>query len=150
MLEYTLPDGRKLYRGQSFTLNGISYPKRWLEFATENDLEALGITVSEIPDPEPEPYEPTLEDYQFAIQAHIDRIAQERQYDDGKSCATYVNSTVPQWAAEAQAFVTWRDSVWLYAFQELAKVEQGLREQPDIEDFIDELPVMVWPEENEL
>ena len=96
MLEYALPDGRKLYRGQSFTLNGISYPRRWLEFATENDLEALGITVSEIPDPEPEPYEPTLEDYQFAIKAHIDRIAQERQYDDGKSCATYVNSTVPQ------------------------------------------------------
>ena len=38
--------------------------------------------------------------YRAAIQSMIDRTANERQYDDGNSLASYVNSTVPEWAAE--------------------------------------------------
>lgn len=57
---YTLPDNRQLTQGQAFELDGIKYPRNWLALATPDDLTALGITVEDVPDPEPEP--PTLED----------------------------------------------------------------------------------------
>jgi len=143
-LIYTLPDGRQLTQGQAFELNGKKFSRAWLAKATPEMLAAHGITVEEVPPPEPGP--PTLEDYRIAIQTHIDATARQRDYDGGVSCASYVNSTNPQWAAEAQAFVAWRDSVWSYAFQELAKVENGEREQPTIDEFLSELPQIEWPE----
>lgn len=100
------------------------------------------------PDPELEPEPPTLEDYRAAIRAHVDATAQARDYDNAVSCASYVDSTNPTWAAEAQAFVAWRDAVLAYAFAELAKVENGQRPQPAIEEFVGELTAAVpmeWP-----
>lgn len=86
------------------------------------------------------------ETYRKAIQSLIDGKAHEKQYDDGNSLASYVNSTVPEWAAEAQAFVAWRDQVWAYALAELAKVQKAEREQPSVDDFLAELPVFLWPD----
>lgn len=85
-----------------------------------------------------------VETYRKAIQSLIDGKAQEKQYDDGNSLASYVNSTVPEWAAEAQAFVAWRDLVWGYALVELAKVQKAEREQPTVDDFLAELPAFEW------
>lgn len=82
--------------------------------------------------------------YRAAIQSLIDAKASERQYDSGATLASYVNSTIEQWATEAQAFVAWRDAVWLYALDELDKVQKGEREQPSVVDFLDELPVFDW------
>jgi hypothetical protein len=95
-----------------------------------------------------EPAPPTLEDYRAAIRAHVDATAQARNYDNAVSCASYVNSTNPQWTAEAQAFVAWRDAVWEFAFAELDKVQNSLREQPTVEQFVAELTAAVpieWP-----
>lgn len=97
------------------------------------------------PPPEPEPLPTDLGDYQRAIERHVDMVAAEKQYGGAVSIATYVNSTIPQWKAEAEAFVTWRDGVYYYAITELAKVENGEREQPTIADFIAELQVIEWP-----
>jgi hypothetical protein len=80
-----------------------------------------------------------------AIDRHIDKTAKARDYDSGESLAGYVNSTIPAWAAEAQAFVTWRDAVWVYAYQELASVTQGQRTQPAVAEFIAKLPQITWP-----
>ncbi|WP_247996683.1 hypothetical protein [Brucella tritici] len=85
--------------------------------------------------------------YRTAIQSMIDAKAQEKQYDSGATLASYVNSTVPDWAAEAQAFVVWRDQVWAYALAELAKVQKSEREQPSVDDFLAELPAFEWPSE---
>lgn len=85
------------------------------------------------------------DDYRRAIQNLIDTHAQSRRYDSGNSLATYVASSNTVWATEAQAFVIWRDAVWAYAYVELDKVLAGDREQPSVADFLDELPVMVWP-----
>lgn len=84
--------------------------------------------------------------YRLEIQAMIDAKAQEKQYDSGATLASYVNSTIEQWAAEAQAFVVWRDQVWAYALTELAKVQSSEREQPSVEDFLAEMPAFEWPE----
>ena len=84
--------------------------------------------------------------YRLEIQAMIDAKASERQYDSGATLASYVNSTIEQWAIEARAFVGWRDVVWLYGLAELDKVQKGEREQPSVADFLEELPVFKWPE----
>ena len=90
---------------------------------------------------------PTIEDYRREIQSCIDAKAQERGYDGGQTIATYVASTVPSWVAEAQAFVQWRDQVWVYAYAELAKVESGERDAPTPAEFCEEMPVLTWPHE---
>lgn len=88
---------------------------------------------------------PTITDYENAIQNLVDNTARERQFADGVSLASYVASTKPKWAAEAQAFVAWRDYVWTSAYAELEKVQNGEREQPSIEAIIEELPKITWP-----
>lgn len=88
---------------------------------------------------------PPVEDYQNAIQALVDEAAISRRYKSGDAMATYVASTVGDWASEAQAFVAWRDNVWQYAYAELAKVQGGERVQPTVADFLSELPEIVWP-----
>jgi hypothetical protein len=87
----------------------------------------------------------TVEDYQRAIQAMVDETARGQLFNDGVTMASYVSSTVEPWAAQAQAFVAWRDNVWQYAYSELSKVQAGEREQPTIEAFLLELPEIVWP-----
>lgn len=97
--------------------------------------------------PEPEPGEEPdpLDAYRLAIQWHIDATARARNYDSGITCASYVSSTVAAWAAEAAAFVAWRDAVWLYAYGEMDKVTNGERPQPGVADLLAELPAMSWP-----
>lgn len=85
-----------------------------------------------------------VEAFRAAIQFHVDNTARSRNYDGGNALASYVASTNPQWAAEAQTFVAWRDAVWLYAYAELDKVILGEREQPTIETFIGELSAVEW------
>lgn len=94
--------------------------------------------------PEPDPTQ-VIEGFRSAIQDHVDTQARSRRYDSGNSLATYVASTVVQWAAEAVAFVCWRDAVWAYAYAEMDKVLGAEREQPTVQEFLDELPEIVWP-----
>lgn len=112
----------------------VDTPERWSE------LLDSGIVVA--------PYAasvPALDDYRRAIQDHVDATAQAHSYDSGITCSSYIGSTNPVWAAEAQAFVAWRDAVWIYAFAELEKVQNGQRPQPTIPEIISELPSIVWP-----
>ena len=87
----------------------------------------------------------TLQDYELAVQAVIDETARSRRYKHGDAFASYFNSTVGPWKEEASAFIAWRDNVWQYAYTELSKVQGGAREQPTVEDFLLELPEIVWP-----
>lgn len=88
---------------------------------------------------------PKLEDYQSAIQTMVDETARAKQFNDGVTMASYVASTVEPWAAQAQAFVAWRDNVWQYAYAELSKVQADEREKPTVAAFLGELPEIVWP-----
>jgi hypothetical protein len=87
----------------------------------------------------------TMEEKAEYIQKHIDQVAREKEFGDGYDCASYSSSTNESWQAEALAFIAWRDAVWVYSYTEFAKMENQEREVPTIEDFITELPVMVWP-----
>ncbi len=91
------------------------------------------------------PAGPSITDYENAIQNLVDSTARERQFRDGVTLASYTASTKPKWAAEAQAFVAWRDNVWFYAYGELAKVHAGQRQQPTVDQFLDEIAPIAWP-----
>lgn len=114
-----------------------------LEFGIGDTYDPTSQTFSKTPIPPPV-Y--TEQDYANAIQKHIDATAQDRQYSDGISLASYDSSTNPTWAAEAQTFIAWRDQVWIYAFTELEKVKNGTRPQPSIEELLAELPSITWPQ----
>jgi hypothetical protein len=94
--------------------------------------------------PAPTP-EQVLATYTAAIEAHVEDVARSRQYTSAVSAASYVVSTNAAWAAEAQAFVAWRDSVWSFALAELARVEAGEIEPPALPDLIASLPAIAWP-----
>ena len=108
------------------------------------EIEMTDIEVEELRSLMP-PDVPTITDYENAIQNLVDGTARERQFRDGVTLASYIGSTKPKWAAEAQAFVAWRDNVWFYAYGELAKVQAGQREQPTVEKFLDEIAPIAWP-----
>ncbi|MBA4797010.1 MAG: hypothetical protein H2043_06380 [Rhizobiales bacterium] len=87
-----------------------------------------------------------VEDFESAVQAHIDNTAQSKLFRDGVTLASYTASTNPQWSAEALAFVSWRDAVWSYALVELEKFQSGVRGAPTPAEFCNELPLLKWPD----
>lgn len=86
---------------------------------------------------------PTLENYRAAVQAHVDAVAIAHLYDSGVSLASYVDSTNPAWAAEATAFVAWRDAVWGFVYALWADPPPG--GDHSIEALIASLPQITWP-----
>lgn len=87
----------------------------------------------------------TIDDYKRAIQDHIDAVARAKDYDSGISLASYKGSPVSEYAADAEAFTSWRDPLWPIVFEILASVQAGEIPQPTIDVLIAELPAMVWP-----
>ena len=82
--------------------------------------------------------------FQLEIKSALDEKARERQYDNALSITSYTSSTNAQWKAEADAFIAWRDAVFVYALGVLDTVQQG-GSQPTVEEFIAGLPIMAWP-----
>jgi hypothetical protein len=84
--------------------------------------------------------------FERALKAHLNAAAQEREYDDARAIVGYVNSTRPDWKAEAEAFVAWQDVVWTLVIDMLAAVEAGKEVPPESpEALIESLPKIVWP-----
>lgn len=81
-----------------------------------------------------------------AIDAHVEAVARSRNYNSAAHLVGYASSTVLQWAAEAQAFVAWRDQVWQAAYAMLAEVEAGTIPAPTPAEAVAALPVIAWPE----
>ena len=76
-----------------------------------------------------------------AIDAHVEARARALNYNSAAALAGYVGSTVPEWAAEAAAFVAWRDAVWVTAFAMLGAADP--MRPPGVEDVLAALPE--WP-----
>jgi hypothetical protein len=84
--------------------------------------------------------------FSAAVDAHVEATAQAKGYNGAAHCAGYVNSTIPPWRAEAEAFIAWRDQVWLFVFEKLAQVEAGEIPAPEsAEALIGWLPEIEWP-----
>ena len=111
-------------------------------------IEGSGVATT--PDPVTEPVaEPTAEqiqlDFTRAIQKRLNDFAKTRNYDNILSACSYVTSTIPKFAAEAQYCVEVRDLTWNKCYEILAQVQTGARPMPTFEEVEAELPVLVWP-----
>ena len=84
-------------------------------------------------------------EYDKALTEHLDKVAQERRYDNRITCALRAGF-VGAFQAEGQAFATWMDTCNVYAYTVLTEVQSGIRPLPESTSaFIAELPVLNWP-----
>lgn len=62
---------------------------------------------------------PTFDDYVAAftpgLQQWMEDTAKDNAYDSVLSCVSYANSSVVQFAQDAQAMIDWRDALWRWA-----------------------------------
>jgi hypothetical protein len=86
--------------------------------------------------PEPVP-QLTESDVENALQLLVDKTARNKGYRHGDACASYAFSTNPDWQIEAEAFIAWRDQLWISAF--------NLENPKTIEEVISGMPEMIWP-----
>lgn len=73
------------------------------------------------------------------IQNMLNEKAIEHGYDSIISVCSYAGYT-NQFQDEAVAFGIWRSDVWAYCYAELEKIQQGVRSEPTIDEFLLELP----------
>lgn len=57
-----------------------------------------------------------IANYEFAAQENLDAVAKSWGYDSLVSAVSYANSTNPQFKAEAEALIEWRDKLWAEAY----------------------------------
>lgn len=81
------------------------------------------------------------------VQNIIDETAQQKRYDDGLSCVSYVGDPDEEFNADAVAFVAWRGRCWRTCYNILNSVTAGTVAPEDVTDayVIERLPVMEWP-----
>ena len=106
--------------------------------------EVIDLTVPSEPSPEEQ-----IAAFRNAVQAQVDATANERKYDSGLSCVSYVGDDNPQYHAEAVAFRTWRSSVWTTVTAQLDQILVGKAEPPENPAaLIASLPKIDWPDED--
>lgn len=80
------------------------------------------------------------------VRVLIESKPKEKGYDNVYTISSYVTSSIVQWKNEADAFVSWRDSVFSYCYAQLADIQNNLRPLPiSVDAFISELPTLTWP-----
>lgn len=95
-----------------------------------------------------DPPPPTLEDYDMAMENFLREEREARGYTT-REPDTYLTSHVPRWAQDAKDWVDHRDAVMLYALELINEVAAGTREQPTMEEFLANMPRVVWHYEGE-
>jgi hypothetical protein len=84
--------------------------------------------------------------FEQAIQDHLNAAAVNNGYDDIMTAVSYAEEpAVPKFQNDGKAFRAWRSLVWAYAYEQLAAVKAGEREQPTVEAFLQELPALDSP-----
>lgn len=84
------------------------------------------------------------------IQDLLDATAQQRNYDNGVSLASYANSTIDKFREEALSFIAWRDNVWNTCYHYLDLFNKGEWTFTSIDDFLAILPTFNWENESEV
>lgn len=90
-------------------------------------------------------YDYTEDDAAAAIQNALDAKAQEYLYDNIFTATTYTNSTNPRFKADADAFIKWRDEVWVWAYAKLDDVKNNTAEKPEFSKLLEDMPLFSAP-----
>lgn len=137
-------------------IHGDNMPADVVEITTEEHLDLLaGQAAGKIieadndgrpvlVDPPPPTPEQVVAGYVYALEAHYDAVAQSRRYDNRLTCALRAGYPGP-FQSEGAAFAVWMDEQNAYAYEQLALVQAGDRDQPSHAELIAELQPMVWP-----
>lgn len=75
----------------------------------------------------------SLDLQKIEINKRLTKYATDRKYDSAESMASYASSSVKEWAAEAKAFVKFRDTVWKWYFDKCATVK-------NVDGFFNDFP----------
>ena len=78
----------------------------------------------------------TISNISGEIQTALDNGAYQWGYDSIVFASSYINSKNPQYAADAQALVDWRDQVWAWAIAKFPSVIPG----EDAITFMSDMP----------
>ena len=81
--------------------------------------------------------------YDSMMAAHFDAVARTKNYDSRITCAMRAGYDGP-FKAEGVAFAQWMDTCNSQAYTLLQAVVNGSQALPEIKDFIDALPKIVW------
>lgn len=137
-------------------LHGTNMPADVVEITAEEHLDLLNgqsdgkvIAADEagrpvLVDPPAPTDEQVVAGYVYALEAHYDAVARGRRYDNRLTCALRAGYPGP-FQAEGSAFAVWMDEQNAYAYEQLALVQAGDRDQPSHAELIAELAPMVWP-----
>lgn len=106
--------------------------------------EASAEEVEEYFKPPEKTAEEIIKEYEDAVQNHLDKTAQSRDYDNTYTCLSYLNSTNEKWYRESHAFNSWRDGVWVKCHEILNSYMTGKIPQPTVEELIYMLPGIDW------
>lgn len=139
MIEYFTQQLAAVCPVHGLNSNGVIFFK---EEATDTERQAAQALYAQLTSPENlalYAFNALTQQFEQAIQAVLDREAVKVGYDNILSACTYAYPGNP-FQPEAESFVVWRSAVWAYCYQELAKVKNGTREMPTIEQIISELP----------
>ena len=128
---------------------------RWVEFDSMEQICNLFVTHDDIMIIAPRTDPITLEDgtiitptsavrilLTIAVQKHLDKEAQKKQYDTIYTAALRAGYTGP-FHDEGVKYATWMDSVWAYVVQVFADVDASIRTLPTSAELLLELPVFV-------
>lgn len=87
-----------------------------------------------------------MAEFEQAVQGKLNGAAIAAKYDSIENAVSYAEEpAVPKFQNDGKAFRAWRSKVWAYAYEQLALVLAGEREQPTVEAFLLELPVLELP-----
>lgn len=114
--------------------------QQFLAWMVENN-----ITIDDVPIANPVTDVTRERDLSDAVSAHINQTAVARGYDSTLSVVSYGTSKKLKWKGEAVVFTDWRDDCWQYSYDEFTKMEAGTRTWPTPQEFVLELPIIVWP-----
>jgi hypothetical protein len=79
------------------------------------------------------------------IEEYISNTAKSRGYDSTLSITSYISSTIPQWKAEADTFIAWRDEVWGWAIDQFSRIGSGEIPIPTLDEIKQAIPQITWP-----
>jgi hypothetical protein len=105
------------------------------------------VDAGNVPEPAPAPtvVEQTAANT-AAIQAELDRQAQDRGYDTIVSACSYaVQAQGEPFQAEGAAFLAWRSLVWKHAYDVLQQVESGAVPMPTPAEAVAMMPALALP-----
>ena len=91
----------------------------------------------------PDPSNSMLQtEYELAIENLMDRTARGRGYKNADRFMVYTSSTKQQWKDEADAFIKWRDDMFVYCFGVMQDIVEQKRNVPSVDELLNELPEM--------